>query len=77
MSNSSDAAALASPPTQQAIGVAVANGLLDYLTSNPERDTRYVKGKAPKNIQVEPTELTPPTDNPFIERDGIKIKGDK
>ncbi len=77
MSNASDAAALASPPTQQAIGVAVANGLLDYLTSNSGRDTRFVKGKAPKDVPAEPGETTPPTDNPFIEREGTKIKGDK
>lgn len=77
MSNASDAAALASPPTQQAIGVAVANGILDFIVANPGRDTRYVKGKASKDKTLEPTELQPPTDNPFIGNDVNKPKGDK
>lgn len=77
MSNASDAAALASPATQQTIGIAVANGILDFLLADPGRDTRYVKGKGNKEPASEPTELLPPTDNPFIERDVIKPKGDK
>jgi hypothetical protein len=77
MSNASDAAALASPSTQQSIGTAVANGILDFLVANPGRDTRYVKGKNKKENGPEPGEVLPPTDNPFIERDVIKPKGDK
>lgn len=77
MSNASDAAALASPSIQQAIGVAVANGISEYLLANPGRDTRYVKGKAPKDSSADPNDIQPPTDNPFIEKDPIKSKVDK
>ena len=77
MSNASDAAALATPATQQAIGVAVANGILDFLVANQDRDTRYVKGKSNKVVSPEPSDVTAPSDNPFIEREVIKPKTDK
>lgn len=71
MSNASDAAALASPATQQAIGVAVANGILDFLSVNAGKDTRYVKGKVTKDPISEPSEVAPPTDNPFIDKSKV------
>ena len=77
MSNPSDAAALAAPATQQAIGVAVANGILDFLLANQERDTRYIKGKSNKVVTPDPSDVAPPTDNPFVERDAIKPKNIK
>lgn len=77
MSNASDAAALATPATQQAIGVAVANGIHDFLVANQDRDTRYVKGKSNKVVSPEPSDVTAPSDNPFIEREGIKPKTDR
>jgi N-acetylmuramoyl-L-alanine amidase len=77
MSNASDAAALATPATQQAIGTAVANGILDFLVTNPSRETRYVKGKIPKEPTPEPLDGTPPVDSPSNELDVIKLKGDK
>ncbi|MFM7189111.1 MAG: N-acetylmuramoyl-L-alanine amidase [Armatimonadota bacterium] len=72
MSNPSDAAALAAPATQQAIGVAVANGILDFLLGNQERDTRYIKGKGNKLVMPDPNDTALPTDNPFVDRDVIK-----
>ena len=77
MSNASDAAALANPSTQQAIGTAVANGILDFLMSNSGRETRYVKGKFNKETTPEPGDSIPPVDNPFIQQDVIKLKGDR
>jgi N-acetylmuramoyl-L-alanine amidase len=63
MSNASDAAALANPATQQSIGTAVANGILDFLLANSGRDTRYVKGKVSKEIPLGPADANPPLDN--------------
>jgi len=77
MSNASDAAALANPSTQQAIGTAVANGILDFLLTNSGRETRYVKGKVNKETTPEPGDNIPPADNPFIQQDVIKLKGDR
>ena len=77
MSNASDAAALANPSTQQAIGTAVANGILDFLLTNSGRETRYVKGKVNQETTPEPGDSIPPVDNPFIQQDVIKLKGDR
>lgn len=77
MSNASDAAALANPATQQSIGTAVANGILEFLLANSGRETRYVKGKVSKEMAPEPADTNPPLDNPFIQQDVIKLKGDK
>jgi hypothetical protein len=77
MSNASDAAALANPATQQSIGTAVANGILEFLLANSGRETRYVKGKVSKEIAPVPADANPPLDNPFIQQDVIKLKGDK
>jgi hypothetical protein len=50
---------------------------LDFLLANAGRETRYVKGKVSKEVAPDPADANPPLDNPFIQPDIIKLKGDK